>query len=112
MVKESTLVQKKSSKSIRIDGVDGHNYLEANAKFSFVKKVINVRIKLYNLPGYVLYFISKDNSDIELTSIAKLFSSKKAHAEIATLLRNQPQTLEAFNQFEGTLQNIVYSINH
>lgn len=92
------------------NGVDGNSLLEAYAESSFVKLVLDGRIRLYHMPDSAIHFISKDQSDIKMTNIGLLFTNEQAHKELEDLLLDNRDIYNEFMELKGTFKNIRYII--
>lgn len=98
-------------KTIRsIKGVDGNCYITTLYDKWFIKKIINGRIKVYQLIDGALFFISKDDSEIVSTDIGGFFSGKKAHSQVRLLVQDNPEILKEFDSLKGTQKNIIHII--
>lgn len=98
-------------KTIRsIKGIDGNCHISTIYDKWFIKRVINGRIKVYQLIDGVIFFVSKDNSEIVSTDIGWFFSGKKAHSQVKPLIEDNIEILKEFESLKGTEKNIMYII--
>lgn len=98
-------------KTIRsIKGVDGDCYIKTIYGDWFIKKIIDGRIQVYQLIDGVVFYVSKDNSEIVSTDIGWFFSGKKAHSQVRPLIEDNPKILKEFDTLKGTENNIKYII--
>lgn len=99
------------AKSIRsIKGIDGNCFIVTIYDHWFLKRIINGRIKVYNLIDGTLFFVSKNDSEIKSTDIGGIFTRKKAHSQISPLIKDNPKILKEFETLEGSMKNIFYII--
>jgi hypothetical protein len=98
-------------KAIRsIKGVDGDCYIKTIYDKWFIKRIINGRIKVYQLIDGAIFFISKDDSEVVSTDIGWFFSGEKAHSQVVPLIEDNPEILKEFDSLKGTEKNIMYII--
>ena len=108
---KKTIIKPSEVKTIRsIKGVDGNCYITTIYDEWFIKRVINGRIKVYQLIDGVIFFVSKDDSDIVSTDIGWFFSGKKAHSQVRSLIEDNPEILKEFDTLKGTEKNTMYII--
>jgi hypothetical protein len=108
---KKTIIKPSEVKTIRsIKGVDGNCYITTIYDEWFIKRVINGRIKVYQLIDGVIFFVSKDDSEIISTDIGWFFSDKKAHSQVRLLIEDNPEILKEFDSLKGTEKNIMYII--
>lgn len=98
-------------KTIRsIKGIDGNCHITTIYDKWFIKRIIEGRIKVYQLIDGVLIFVSKDDSEIVSTDIGWFFAGKKAHAEVRALIDDNPEILKEFDTLRGNQDNCMYII--
>lgn len=108
---KKTIIKPSEVKTIRsIKGVDDNCYITTIYDEWFIKRVINGRIKVYQLIDGVIFFVSKDDSEIVSTDIGWFFSGKKAHSQVRSLIEDNPEILKEFDSLKGTEKNIMYII--
>jgi len=108
---KKTLIKPSEVKTIRsFKGVDGDCYITTIYDKWFIKRIIKGRINVYKLIDGVIYFVSKDNSEIVSTDIGWFFSGKKAHSQIRPLIEDNLVILKEFDSLKGTEKNIAYII--
>jgi len=106
-----TVFKPSEVKAIRsIKGVDGNCFIVTIYDHWFLKRIINGRIKVYQLIDGAILFVSKNNSDIKSTDIGDFFSRKKSHSQIRSLIEDNSQILKEFDSLEGSQKNILYII--
>jgi len=106
-----TVLQPNEVETIRsLEGVDGNCLIKTVYDQWFVKKVIDGRIEVYQLVEGVIYYTSKDHSEIKLNDFGGFNSTDQSHANIRLLLLDQPDILQEFDTLEGTERNILYII--
>ena len=93
-----------------IDGVDGDCYIATIYDMWFLKRIIDGKIKVYQLIDGALFFTSKNNSQIESTEFGGFYSRKKGHAQIRPLIEDNPIILEEFDSMQGSEANILFII--
>jgi hypothetical protein len=108
---KKTLINPSEVKTIRsIRGIDGDCYISTIYDKWFIKKIINGRIKVYQLIGGVVFYVSKDDSKIVSTDIGWFFSGKKAHAQVRLLVEDNSEILKEFDSLKGSERKIMYII--
>ncbi|WP_053990423.1 hypothetical protein [Mangrovimonas sp. TPBH4] len=99
-------------KTIRsIKGVDGDCYITTIYDALFIKKIIDGRIKVYQLVDGAIFYASKDDSEITSTDIGEFFSRKKAHSQVRPMIQDNVELLKEFDTLPGNQKNIFYIIN-
>lgn len=93
-----------------IKGVDGDCYITTINDKLFAKKIVDGRIKVYQLIEGVIFYVSKDNSDIIATDIGWPFSQKKAHSQIRPLIKDNPEILKELDSLNGSARNMIHII--
>ncbi|MDG1730492.1 MAG: hypothetical protein P8K68_13150 [Algibacter sp.] len=105
---KKTRIDPSEVKTIRsIKGLDGNCYITTIYGKWFLKKIIDGRIKVYQLIDGVIIFVSKDNSEIVSTDVGWFFSGKKAHEQIRPLLEDDEEVLKQFDSISGNYKNIM-----
>jgi hypothetical protein len=105
---KKTLIKPSEVKTIRsLKGVDGECFIITIYDKWFLKKIIDGRIKVYQLIDGTILYVSKDDSDIMSTDIGLFFSSKKAHSQIRPLIEDNPSILKEYNSLKGSSKNIL-----
>ena len=108
---KKTLINPSEVKTIRsMRGIDGDCYISTIYDKWFIKKIINGRIKVYQLIDGVIFYVSKDDSQIVSTDIGWFFSGKKAHAQVRLLIEDNSEILKEFDSLKGSERNIMYII--
>lgn len=93
-----------------LNGVDGECIIKTVYGEWFVKMILDGKIKVYQQVDGVIFFTSKDNSEIKLTDFGGFNSREKSHEIIRPLLGDNPDILKEFDSLEGTQKNILYII--
>ena len=75
-----------------------------------MKRIINDKIKVYQLVDGVLFFTSKDNSEIESTDFGGLDTCENGLNRIRPLIEDNPIIIEEFNSMKESQKNILYII--
>ena len=108
---KKTLINPSETKAIRsLKGVDGDCFIVTIYDEWFLKKIIDGRIKVYQLIDGVLMYVSKDDSKIMSTDIGLFFTRKKSHAQIRPLLEDNEEILKEYDTLEGSIKNIFQMI--
>lgn len=108
---KKTVIKPNEVKAIRsIKGIDGNCHITTIYDKWFIKRIIDGRIKVYQLIDGVLIFVSKDDSKIVSTDIGWFFAGKKAHAEVRSLIVDNPEILKEFDTLRGNQDNCMYII--
>ena len=95
-------------KTIRsLKGTDGDCFIITLYDEWYLKKIIDGRIKVYQLLDGVTLYVSKDDSDIISTDIGWFFSSQKAHSQIRPLIEDAPSILKEYDSLDGSSKNIL-----
>ncbi|WP_411768561.1 hypothetical protein [Winogradskyella sp. A3E31] len=98
-------------KTIRsIKGLDGDCYITTIYGERFIKRIIEGRIKVYQLVDGTIFYVSKDDSDIVSTDIGWFFAGNKAHSQIRPLLEDNAEILKEFDTLRGNQKNIMHII--
>jgi len=93
-----------------IDGVDGDCVIATIYDQWFLKRIINGKIKVYQLVDGILFFTSKDNSEITSTDFGGFNTRENSLNRIRPLIEDNPTILEEFSSMKGTQKNILYII--
>ncbi|WP_299765654.1 hypothetical protein [uncultured Dokdonia sp.] len=93
-----------------LKGVDGDCIIRTVYGTFFIKKIIHGRINVFQMIDNVFYYTSKDNEKIKAADFGGFGSRKKAHAEIRTLIKDNPKILKEFDSLKGSAKNILYII--
>lgn len=109
-----------------IDGLTGNNghfesvFVMYDSERSFLKRIINGRIKMFSLTIYfrtefginseITYYLSKNDSEVTTTDIGKLFSRKKSHKQVREFIADNNEILKEFDGMKGSEKNIRYII--
>lgn len=76
----------------------------------YAKRIIDGKIEVYMMLDEVIFYTSKNNSDLEFKDFGGFNSRKNAHAEIRPLVADNPEILEEFDTLSGSQKNILYII--
>lgn len=93
-----------------IDGVDGDCYIATIYDKWFLKRIINGKIKVYQLVDGILFFTSKDDSEINSTDFGGFNNREYSLDRIRPLIEDNSIILEEFNSMKGSQKNILYII--
>ncbi|AXO79206.1 hypothetical protein DZC78_02010 [Olleya aquimaris] len=93
-----------------LKGVDGQCIIKTVYGKWFVKMIIDGKIKVYQLIDGVIFYTSKDNSEIRLTDFGGFNNKKESHSRIRLLLNDNSDILKEFDLLDGTQKNILYII--
>jgi len=105
------LINPSEIKTIRsIKGLDGDCYITTIYDEWYIKRIIDGRIKVFQLIDGTIFYVSKDDSEIVSTDIGSVFSGKKAHSQVRPLIEDKPEILKEFDSLKGTQKNIMYII--
>jgi len=108
---KKTIIDPSETKAIRsLKGVDGDCFIVTIYDDWFLKKIIDGRIKIYQLIDGVQMYVSKDDSEIMSTDIGLFFTRKKSHAQIRPLLEDNKEILKEYDALEGSIKNIFEMI--
>jgi len=90
-----------------IDGVDGECIIATIYDEWFLKRIINGKIKVYELVDGILLFTSKDDSQITSTDFGGLNTRENSLNRIRPLIEDNPIILEEFNSMKGSQKKIL-----
>ncbi len=108
---KKSLINPKEVKLIKSNkGVDGECIIRTIYDDWFIKKIIDGRIKVYQLIDGVLFYTSKDGGEIKSTDFGGFNSRKNTHLQISLLIDDNPDILKEFDLLEGSQKNILYII--
>ncbi|UOY05511.1 hypothetical protein L0P88_16340 [Muricauda sp. SCSIO 64092] len=108
---DKKLLDPSEIKTIRsFKGVDGDCTIKTAYDKWFVKMIIDGRIKVYQLIDGVIFFTSKDNSEIVLTDFGGFNSRKESQTRIKSLVQDNAKILKEFDTLKGTQKEILYII--
>lgn len=93
-----------------LKGVDGDCVIATVYDEWFIKRIINGRIKVYQLVDGILFFTSKEGSDIVSNDFGGLNKREDSKDRIRPLIQDDPAILEEFNSLKGSQKNILYII--
>lgn len=93
-----------------LKGVDGDCLIATVYDEWFLKRIINGRIKVYQLVDGIIFFTSKDGSDIVSNDFGGLNKREDSKDRIRTLIQDNPAILEEFNALKGSQKDILYII--
>jgi len=106
-----SLINPAEVKIIRsIKGVDGDCLIVTIYDIWYLKEIIDGKIKVYQLIDGILFFTSKNESDIESVDFGGFYSRKKGHSQIRPLIEDNPIILKEFDSLKGSQKNILYII--
>jgi len=81
-----------------IDGVDGDCYIATIYDKWFLKMIIDGKIKVYQLVDGILFFTSKDDSEIKSTDFGGFNNREYSLDRIRPLIEDNSIILEEFNE--------------
>ncbi len=88
-------------------GVDGDCIIKTAYDKWFVKLIIDGKIQVYQQIDGVLFYTSKDGSEIAFTDFGGFTSRKKSHSNVRGLLSDNPYILREFDSLSGSQKNIL-----
>ena len=91
-------------------GVDGESTIKTIYNKWYVKLIIDGKIKVYQSVDGIIFYTSKNNSDIRLNDFGGFNNREKAHKRIRPLFMDNPSILKEFDSLVGTRKNIIYMI--
>ncbi len=108
---DKSLINPGEVKIIRsLHGVDGDCFIATIYKLWFLKRIIQGKINVYQLVDGVLFFTSKEGSEIKSTDFGGLNSRKKGLEQIRPLIEDNPVILKEFDSIKGSQNNILEMI--
>jgi len=93
-----------------LDGVDGDCIIAPIYDEWFVKRILDGRIKVYQLVDGIVFFTSKDDSDIILNDFGGLNNREDSMDRIRPLIEDNSVILQEFNSLKGSQRDIIYII--
>lgn len=93
-----------------INGVDGDCFIATIYNEWFLKIIISGKINVYQLVDGVLFFTSKDDSEMKSTDFGGFNTRENGLNRIRPLIEDDPIILEEFNSLKGSQKNILYII--
>lgn len=93
-----------------LKGIDGDCFIETARDIWFIKRIVDGKIIVYQAIAAIIYFVSKEGSPLKAIDMGGFSSRKKPHAQIRPYLEDQPEVLKAFDGLNGSVKNILYSI--
>lgn len=91
-----------------IDGVDGDCTIATIYDKWFIKRILDGKIKVYQLVDGLLFFTSKNNSEIISNDFGGLNNRVNSLNRIRPLIEDNPIILEEFNSISGSQKDILY----
>lgn len=102
------LIDPSDIKTIRsLKGTDGDCFIITIYDKWYLKNIIDGRIQVYQLVDGVIFYVSKDDSEIMSTDIGWPLSREKAHSQIRPLIEDNPSILKEYDSLEGSSKNIL-----
>lgn len=93
-----------------LDGVDGDCIIATVYDRWFIKRIINGRIKVYQLVDGIIFFTSKDGSEIVSNDFGGFNRREDSMDRIRPLIEDNAVILEEFNSMKGSQKDIIYII--
>jgi hypothetical protein len=93
-----------------LDGVDGDCIIATVYDRWYIKRLINGRINVYQLVDGIIFYTSKDDSDITSTDFGGLNQREDSMDRIRPLIEDNPIILQEFNSMKGSQKDILYII--
>lgn len=90
-----------------IDVVDGDCFITTIYNEFYIKRIINGKIQVYQLVDGVLFFTSKDGSEISFTDFGGFNKREDGLNNIRPLIEDDPIILKEFNSMIGSQNNII-----
>ncbi|APG59857.1 hypothetical protein LPB144_05260 [Christiangramia salexigens] len=76
----------------------------------FIKRIINGRIKVYQLVDGIIFFTSKDDSEVISNDFGGLHKREDSKERIRPLIEDNAIILQEFNSMKGSEKNILHII--